>query len=150
MTSWSIFINGCMRRRFSSLLFFVDNHMYRHIRNGRWAISLSHISIHSSMNVCSFSSSISHFFFSNQYSLSLYHQHTQRKERYEGNYWRIIECWHIFLISCLPILLLGSFRFMQHCCIHTTMQIYWCDMNNQAYERFHSISTNTRHNVAVI
>jgi hypothetical protein len=125
----------------------VDNHMYRHIRNGRWAISLSHIHTHTSMNVCSFGFNFSLFLLWSilSFFLSSTYIHTHKeKERYGGNYWRIIECWHIFLISCLLMLLLERDRFMQHCCV------YKCDMNDRTYEHSQPIATNTRHNVVVV
>jgi hypothetical protein len=147
MTSWSIFINGCVRRCFSPSLslFFssiiicistyatVDEQYLSYTHIHRWTFLRS--------------ASISHFFFSDQYSLPLYLRHThthKEKERYGGNYWRIIECWHILLISCLPMLLLECDRFMQHCCI------YICHMNDRAYEHSQPMATNTRHNVVVV
>lgn len=143
------------------LFLLIDNHMYRHIRNGLWAISftlslspLLPITKHcTSMSIssCDFDFSLSSFLFF-FYLSSTYtdtHAHTQWKRRYGGNYWRIIECWHIVLISCLLMIRLECDRFMQqyYAYIYIFINVTWTIMHMNILSLWQQ---HTRHNVFVV
>ena len=94
MTSWSIFINGCVQRCFSysspslslSLLFPslpIDNHTYRHIYATVDEQYLTHARPHTSVSVRSFVFDFS-LFFPKTYSFPLSSTHAQRKKDMEA------------------------------------------------------------------
>ena len=111
--------------------------MYRHIRNARWAISFFHTDERSwtdrliQLEFLTFFSSLVLPFFRSLPKTS------RERERYRGNYWRIIECWHIVLISCRS----ECAWFMQHC----SSRISTCDMNDCMHEPRSSANGNRHH-----